>query len=321
GAGHLGKVHIKCWKSVENIVIIGFYDPDTESAKATETELGIKLFDSAEELIKAVDIVDIVATTSQHFALAMLAMDHKKSIFIEKPLAATIQEAEMIVNRSKELGVLVQVGHVERFNPAFLAVKDQTLNPQFIEAHRLANFNPRGTDVAVVLDLMIHDLDIILELVGSEVVKVHASGVSVVSETEDICNARIEFANGCIANITASRISFKKMRKMRLFQKNAYISLDFLEKEAQIIRLIDDKNVSTNDKDRFIPLETSSGLKWVDISMPEIQENNAIQSELASFVRSVSDNTPVEVPASAGLRALYLADQILVAMKEQKLNL
>ena len=239
GAGHLGKIHLRLLQQSDKYNLIGFYDPDTENAKRISEEFGYKYFSSIDELIQAVDVVDIVTPTLSHYECAEKAILQKKHIFIEKPIANTIEEAENILNLIKKNNVKGQVGHVERFNPAFIAIKEAIHNPMFIEAHRLAEFNPRGTDVSVVLDLMIHDIDAILSVVKSPVKQVEASGVSVISQSPDIANARIEFENGCVANLTASRISLKNMRKARFFQKDAYISVDFLEKKVEVVRMKD----------------------------------------------------------------------------------
>ncbi len=233
GAGHLGKIHLRLLQQSEKYELVGFYDPFTENAQKVADEFGYKLFNSVEELINAVDVVDIVTPTLSHFDCAKQAIEKGKHIFIEKPITNTLQEAEAIRTLASQNHIRGQVGHVERFNPAFTAVKDMIDTPMFIETHRLAEFNPRGTDVPVVLDLMIHDIDIILSVVKSKVKNVHASGVSVISDTPDIANARIEFENGCVANLTSSRISMKNMRKSRFFQKDAYISVDFLRKEIR----------------------------------------------------------------------------------------
>ncbi len=227
GAGHLGKIHLRLLNESEKYELVGFYDPIKENAEKVAKEFGYKAFNSVEELIDAVDVVDIVTPTLSHFDCAKEAIEKSKHIFIEKPITKTVEEAETIVELAKQYTVKGQVGHVERFNPAFTAVKDTIKNPMFIETHRLAEFNPRGTDVPVVLDLMIHDIDAVLSVVNSKVKNVKASGVSIISETPDIANARIEFENGCVANLTASRISLKNMRKSRFFQRDAYISVDF----------------------------------------------------------------------------------------------
>ena len=240
GAGHLGKIHIKCIKQIENYELVGFYDPIEETARKVESEMEVKCFDSIDSLIDAVDVVDIVTPTIQHFACASKALQRSKHVFIEKPIVATPEEANALIKLADEAKVKVQVGHVERFNPAFFAAEPFIKSPLFIEAHRLAQFNPRGTDVPVVLDLMVHDLDILLSIVKSPVTHISASGISIVSPTPDITNARIEFENGTVANLTTSRISMKNMRKTRIFQRDAYITVDFLDKVCEIVRIHDE---------------------------------------------------------------------------------
>ncbi|MGK0363115.1 MAG: putative dehydrogenase [Saprospiraceae bacterium] len=316
GAGHLGKIHLKCLQLTEGIYdLVGFYDVDAENAAQVSKDLKITSFDSVDALIDAVDVVDIVTPTPTHFDLAAKVIRKGKHVFIEKPLTHTVDEARELLQLKEEYGVKVQVGHVERFNPALLSIADMELNPMFIEGHRLSTFNPRGTDVSVVLDLMIHDIDIVLSLVNSEVVNVSASGVSVVSETPDISNARIEFANGCVANLTASRLSLKQMRKVRFFQSDAYISLDFLEKQAQIVRLYDEKDVEEAKKEMLMELPTAKGKKFLDVSMPEIEPVNAIKLELETFAESIVQNTEPRVSIEDGYQALELAHQIIKKIK------
>lgn len=313
GAGHLGKIHLRCLKMLENqYEIIGFYDVDPTIAAAVSDEFGIPHFPSAQALIDLAEVVDIVTPTLTHFSLACTAVNAGKHVFIEKPLTHTLEEARTLTQLVLSKGVKAQVGHVERFNPALLALQSMTLSPMFIEGHRLAGFNPRGTDVSVVLDLMIHDLDIVLSLVDSEPILVSASGVAVVSDTPDIANARIEFANGCVANLTASRISVKQMRKVRLFQKDAYISLDFLEKNAQIIRLYDEQEaVDLPDSETVLEISTGKGKRFLHLSAPEIEPVNSIKMELDSFADCIKTNTHPKVGIEDGYKALELAYRIL----------
>lgn len=321
GAGHLGKIHLKCIQLAnESYSLAGFYDPNASAAAQAEANFGVQAFDKVEDLLDAVDVVDIVTPTPSHFALASLAIDKGKHIFIEKPVTQTLEEAETLLRRSREKGVKIQVGHVERFNPALLALEDMDLNPMFIEAHRLAVFNPRGTDVSVILDLMIHDLDILLSMVPSEVTFVSASGVAVVSETPDIANARIEFANGCVANLTASRISLKQMRKVRLFQRDAYISLDFLDKQAQVVRLYDQDNSHQAPTPNLLELETPKGRRYLHVDMPPIEPHNAIKMELESFAHSILENTPPKVTIDDGYEALKLAYRIIEEIERRNVN-
>lgn len=307
GAGHLGKFHLNNWGEIEGVQIIGFCDTDDANAKLVSEKYNIPRYTETEKLIDACDALDIVAPTSFHFELCEAAIKKGKHVFVEKPLANTMDEARTLVKLAKEANIKFQVGHVERFNPAFLSLKEYNLSPMFIEVHRLAQFNPRGTDVSVILDLMIHDIDIILSLVKSSVNYISANGVAVMSDTPDIANVRIEFDNGCVANLTSSRISMKKMRKMRVFQKDAYIGIDFLEKKTEIIKLNtpDDKNVFTFD------IETNSGKKTVAIASPNIPEVNAIKMELEEFRDAILNNTDTPVSVVDGFRAMDVAHQIL----------
>lgn len=307
GVGHLGKFHVNNWKQVADAEVIGFYDPNEANAEAVVKEYGIPRFTVPEELVKASDAVDIIAPTNHHFALVNAAVRHGKHVFVEKPLAATLKEAREIVQLVREAGIKLQVGHVERFNPAFLAALDVVNQPMFIEVHRLAQFNPRGTEVSVILDLMIHDLDIVLSLVKSPVKNIYASGVAVMTDTPDIANVRIEFNNGCVANLTSSRISMKKMRKVRLFQKDAYIGIDFLTRKTEIIKIKEpgDKNVFAFD------LDTPKGTRTIAIANPDIKDNNAILMELQAFTKSILQNKPTAVSEIDGFLAMDVADQIL----------
>jgi predicted dehydrogenase len=315
GAGHLGKIHIQCiLAQPEHFEFVGFFDLDDKNAAIAMQKFDCQRFTSIDELIQQCDIIDIVTPTVTHFELAQQVITAGKHVFIEKPITQTVAEAKVLLALAETHNVKIQVGHVERFNPAFLALSETPLKPMFIEAHRLAEFNPRGTDVSVVLDLMIHDLDIVLHAVQSPIKQVHASGVSIVSTTPDIANARIEFENGCVANLTASRLSFKQMRKIRLFQPDAYISLDFLEKTAQIIRLYEKDASNVPDLDTLIELETQNGTKLIHFQQPESAPVNAIQMELASFKTSIVENTRPVVNGEDGFRALEAAHKVLEAM-------
>ena len=310
GAGHLGKIHIKCILESERFDLLGFFDPDPAIAQDVEQKFDIRRFDSADALIEASQLVDIVTPTISHFDSAAKALRRSRHVFIEKPLTTTLAEARQLIDLAREANVKVQVGHVERFNPAFLAANPFLDNPMFIETHRLAQFNPRGTDVPVILDLMIHDIDIILNVVKSPIRKVSASGVAVVSETPDIANARVEFNNGCVANLTASRISMKNMRKSRFFQKDGYISVDFLSKETEIIRM---QAIETVD-DPFamiIELGPGRGKRQIFLEKPEIKPINAIKAELETFQDSIIQNTEPLVTIEDGYRSLELAYQIM----------
>ena len=309
GAGHLGKIHLRLLNQSQKYELVGFYDADETNGKKVEAEFGYTYFNTIEALIDAADMVDIVTPTLSHYDCAKQAIAKGKHIFIEKPITNTVEEAESIRILLAENNLRGQVGHVERFNPAFLGVKDQIENPMFIEAHRLAEFNPRGTDVPVVLDLMIHDIDIILSVVNSKVKKVSASGVSVISDTPDIANARVEFENGCVANLTASRISLKNMRKTRFFQKDAYISVDFLEKKCEVVKMKDAPEVP-GDFDMI--LQNAEGVKkQIYFDNPEIANNNAILDELESFAEAINTNTKPIVTLHDGAEALRVAAQII----------
>jgi len=317
GVGHLGKIHLKCIQQTACYELVGFFDTNDDAAKKTIETFDIQRFTDLEDLLDAVDVVDIVTPTLTHFELAMQAIKRGKHVFIEKPLTHTLQEAEALIQASQAKNIKVQVGHVERFNPAILALDDMSLAPMFIEAHRLAIFNPRGTDVSVILDLMIHDLDIVLSLVNSEVSAIHASGVNVVSDTPDISNVRLEFENGCVANLTASRISMKQMRKIRLFQQDAYISMDFLEKNTQVIRLYDDGSKDLPTDANLLELETNAGKKHIHIHMPETEPVNAIQMELETFAESISQNKKPKVSIEDGYRAMKIAHQIIEEIEKK----
>ncbi len=309
GAGHLGKIHLRLLQQSEKYDLVGFYDPSQENTEKVIAEFDYKSFNSIDDLIDAVEVVDIVTPTLSHFECAKKAIEKGCHVFIEKPIAKTVIEAEAIKTLASQYHVLGQVGHVERFNPAFLAAKDMINNPMFIETHRLAEFNPRGTDVPVVLDLMIHDIDIILSVVKSKVKNVYASGISVISETPDIANARIEFENGCVANLTASRISMKNMRKTRFFQKDAYISVDFLEKKAEVVRM---KEVPETPDEYAMILQNGEGVqKQIYFDNPIVTQNNAILDELETFADAINNNTTPVVTISNGTEALRVAQMVI----------
>ena len=314
GAGHLGKIHIRLLKEIATAELVGFHDHDPGTAAKVAGEFGVTSFENPEDLIAACDAIDIVTPTISHFELAQKAIQKSRHIFIEKPIASSVAEAEMITNLVSERNLKAQIGHVERFNPAFLAARDYLQNPMFIETHRLAEFNPRGTDVSVVLDLMIHDIDVVLSVVKSDVKQINASGVAVVSDTPDIANARIEFENGCVANLTSSRISMKNMRKSRFFQRDAYIAVDFLKKKTEVIRL---KNVvgTPGPLDITIDLGNGKGSKQIYFDNLKIGESNAIKMELELFIQSILNDEPCTVSAADGTRALEVAHRIM-----EKLN-
>ena len=310
GAGHLGKIHLKLSLELKTeFDVIGFYDPDKEKEKEAIEQFSVKAFDSMEALVDASDAVSIVTPTLSHYECATYALRNGKHIFIEKPVTHTVDEAKKLVDLAHEAKVKVQVGHIERFNPAFASVKDHFDQVMFVETHRLSQFNPRGTDVSVVLDLMIHDIDIVLSVVKANLRKTSASGVAVISDTPDICNARLEFDNGCVANLTASRISLKNMRKSRFFQKNAYISVDFLEKKSELVRLEDAD--ASNPFAITIDPENGKEPKQLSFEKPDIQDTNALLEELKAFAESIKNDTKPVVTIEDGYQAIQVANQIL----------
>jgi predicted dehydrogenase len=317
GVGHLGKFHLSNWQQIEGVELVGFYDPSDKSAQEVSEKFQLARFIEPDTLMNVVDAVDIVAPTTFHFELCKRAVRKGKHVFVEKPLANTMEEARELLKLSRESIIKMQVGHVERFNPAFLAIEHLDLNPMFIEVHRLAQFNPRGTEVSVILDLMIHDIDIILSLVKSDVKSIAANGVTVMTDTPDIANVRIEFHNGCVANLTSSRISMKKMRKMRLFQKDAYIGVDFLEKKSEIIRL---KTPADIDAFTFDVDTPGGGTKTIAVTTPHVPQVNAIRLELEKFRDSIINNTPPIVSGWDGYRAMDVAHQILQRIKNNNVG-
>src|SRR5450432_2823539 len=317
GTGHLGKFHLNNWKQIRDAEIVGFFDPSDETAAGVIEKYQIKRFTDVGELMDLCDAADIIAPTPAHFSLCEMAIRKGKHVFVEKPLASDMEEARTLLKLVKESNVKLQVGHVERFNPAFLALEGIPLQPMFIEVHRLAEFNPRGTEVSVILDLMIHDIDIILHIVDSEVKNIYSSGVAVMTDTPDIANVRMEFNNGCVANLTSSRISMKKMRKMRIFQKDAYIGVDFLNKKTEIISL----NHSDNETEGFsFDIETMNGKKSILVRSPEVPDINAIQLELEKFTECILQNKPTPVSELDGYRAMDVAHQILQKIKYNSIN-
>lgn len=318
GAGHLGRIHIQQWKEIPSAVLVGFHDPDPARCAQIEAEFNVPSL-ALDVLIDGCDALDIVTPTVTHAALATQVLAAGRHLFIEKPLAQDLAEADGIISLAAAKGLLAQVGHVERFNPAFRAALPALKDPLFIESHRLAQFNPRGTDVSVVLDLMIHDIDLVLHVVNSDVVDVQASGVAVVSDTPDIANARIAFANGCVANLTASRISLKNMRKNRFFQRDAYISVDLLERSTEIVRMRD----VVGEGDPFsvtIDLGPGKGGREISFEKPVITPSNAIRDELQAFAQSVLENTPTEVSLEDGRKAMEVAFRILDGLRDQALR-
>lgn len=316
GAGHLGKIHLRLLRDSPRYDLIGFYDPDIIQGRSVSQEFGIPFFDNINSLIQAVDVVDIVTPTLSHYDCAKKAIAAGKHIFIEKPVTHTYEEARELISLLRDRGLKGQVGHVERFNPAFQAVRQQLVNPMFIETHRLAEFNPRGTDVPVVLDLMIHDIDIILSVVDSEVADIQASGVSVISHSPDIANARIAFENGCVANLTASRISLKNMRKSRFFQRDAYISVDFLDRKVEVVRM---KEAPEHPGEFDMVLQNAEGeKKQIYFENPEIKSNNPILDELEQFAEAIEKDQAPPVTLEQGARALDVALRVIDAFGKTK---
>lgn len=310
GVGHLGNIHLKLLKEIPAYEIVGIYDADPARAAEKAQEYGVKAWTNPQELIAASDAVDIVTPTMTHYELAKSAMKRFKHVFIEKPVTATVEEARKLMALAREANVKTMVGHVERFNPAFLAIRDREMQPMFIEAHRLAQWNPRGTDVSVILDLMIHDIDVVLSLVKFGVKRISASGVAVVSDTPDIANARIEFDNGAVANLTASRISLKNMRKMRIFQRNAYLSVDFLAKKTEIIHINGADNPPPVD-DMMFEFQAGEQTKYLSMEMPPVEPVNSIKMELEEFAKAIQNDTPSPVPLEAAAAALDCAHRIV----------
>lgn len=319
GVGHLGSLHAKMFSEIQEVEFLGVYDILQEKGRAVANEFGVKAYQTYDRLLEDVEAISVATPTSTHFEVAAKALEKKIHTFIEKPLTETVDEAERLIGMSEQNGVKIQVGHVERFNPALLALEKYNLNPMFIESHRLAQFNPRGSDVPVVLDLMIHDIDIILSLVNSPVESIDANGVAVVSDSADIANARIKFVNGCVANVTASRISQRKMRKMRLFQRDAYISIDFSEGTAEVFHLVD---ADSDTKSTMMLGQISSGPHKRNIvyEQPEIKDVNALKYELELFAKMIQgDGVPI-VTAEDGKRALEVAHDIMEKIRGQKVQ-
>ncbi|MBX2908246.1 MAG: Gfo/Idh/MocA family oxidoreductase [Chitinophagales bacterium] len=312
GVGHLGKIHAKLLKEISGFELVGFFDPDNAAAASAEN-LALKRFENLDALLAESAAIDIVCNTSAHFEMAVKAAKQGKHFFVEKPVTKTVEEAKKLLKIVEEAGVKAMVGHVERFNPALLSLDSSKIKPVFIEVHRLAQFNPRGTDVSVIHDLMIHDLDIILSLVKSKVYRVYASGVAIVSASPDIANARIEFENGCVANVTASRISMKNMRKMRIFQKNAYLGVDFLKGNTDVLKMHQRK--PSSDIPAF-EIDLAEGKKFISMQSFTKQDVNAIKLELEFFHKSITQNKPSPISIEDGYRALQLAQQVANAVEK-----
>ncbi len=324
GAGKLGAIHVRLAKEAPNARLVGLFDLDPERGKTVAAEHEVRAFDSLEELLASVDACCIVTPTTTHHVIAMKALEAGVHCFIEKPIAATIDEAEEITSFAEEKGRVLQVGHVERFNPAFLTLGDDRPDPLFIEAHRMAQFSPRASDVAVVLDLMIHDIDLVLALNGGEEpTEIRASGVAVVSDEIDIANARLEFANGCTANLTASRISRNPMRKMRLFARDSYISLDFAAPSVEVFSISDQSEGIAEDGSLMLgAIEQGSRVRSIRYGRPEVERVNAIGEELRLFVEAIRTGSRPPVTAREGTAALRVAEMILegIAASQPKIE-
>ena len=318
GTGHLGQIHLKLLNRSDLFEITGFFDTDAETCRKIEQEYGISSFESPDELIKISDAIDIVTPTPSHFLYAQKAVKAGKHIFIEKPLTETTEQGQELVNLVEEAGVKAQIGHVERFNPAILKADEYSPEPKFIEGHRLAEFNPRGTEVSVIMDLMIHDIDLAFHMIKSPIKSVSASGVAVVSDTPDISNARLTFENGAVANLTASRISVKKMRKLRLFQKNAYISIDMLNKELEVFNLVE----ANKDSNPWLVINTDESQKGkeIDFQRPKVEDVNSIELELTDFAESILKDQSPKVPIDEAFESLKTAHEIQEQIDSYKLT-
>lgn len=315
GTGHLGSLHAKMLAQLPTATLVGVFDADAAKAAAVAELHGVKVFAKREDLLDAVAAVTIASVTSTHFEVAKACLHAGKHVLVEKPITSTTDEAQELVDLASSKKLTLQVGHIERFNPAILALEPLRMRPLFIESHRLAQFNPRGSDVAVVLDLMIHDIDLILSLVGSPVSRIDANGVAVVSESPDIANARIQFQNGCVANVTASRISQHKMRKMRLFQPDAYISIDFAQPLAEVFRLVDEGDAQVQPTMLLGKIDQGARKRLIVYEQPEIPPMNALLEEMRSFVACIQTGTRPVVSGQDGLQALEVAAEILKAIE------
>jgi len=320
GVGHLGSLHAKMYSQIPSVHFVGVYDVDLKRAETLAAEFGIKAFATLDDLLSQVQAVSIATVTQSHYDVAMQVIKRGVHLLIEKPITATIEQAKAVTERAEIKGLKLQVGHIERFNPAILALEPYNITPLFIESHRLAQFNPRGSDVAVVLDLMIHDIDLILSLVKSKVTRIDANGIAVISDTPDIANARLQFENGCVANVTASRISQNKMRKMRLFQRDAYISIDFAQGLSEVFRLVDEETPNLKPTMMLGKIDQGLHKRIIVYEQPEVQEVNALKYELERFVESVQKNTETPVTGRDGLHALEVAQEILYMIGSQEIT-
>lgn len=320
GVGHLGTLHTKMYSQISTALLVGVYDTDLDKAQKVAKEYKIKAYAQLDDLLANVEAVSIATVTQSHYDVAMHAIKRGIHLLIEKPITATLEHGRALIERAETNKLKLQVGHIERFNPAILALEPYNLKPLFIESHRLAQFNPRGSDVAVVLDLMIHDIDLILSLVKSKVTRIDANGVAVISDTPDIANARLQFENGCVANVTASRISQNKMRKMRLFQHDAYISIDFADGKSEVFRLADEHTPLSKATKMLGKIEEGHHKRVITYEKPKVREVNALKYELERFIESVQNNTEPPVTGQDGVHALEVADEIMQKIKTQKMT-
>ena len=320
GAGHLGSLHAKMYSRIGDAKLVGVYDVDRAKAEAVAQEFGTSASMTLEDLLARADAVSIATTTKAHFEVAEEALKRGRHVLIEKPITETPEQAASLVRLAQEKGLKIQVGHIERFNPAIVALEQYRLDPLFIESHRLAQFNPRGTDVPVVLDLMIHDIDLILSLVKSRVTRIDANGVAVVSPSADIANARLQFENGCVANVTASRISQNKMRKMRLFQRDAYISVDFSQGLAEVFRLVDEQQQGVKPTMLLGRIDQGTRKRLIVYEQPEVPELNALEHELRLFLKAVQTDAEPPVTGRDGAEALRVAQEILRKIESQGIS-
>jgi len=312
GAGQLAKIHIQHWKEIPGVTLIGFYEPDNVNAEQKAEEYGLKRYSDADELMNAAEVIDLCTASQDHVRIAEKSILNQKHVFIEQPLARSLDEAAELVKLVNEANIKCQVGHAERYNPAFCALNGKVLQPMFIEAHRLAQFSPAATNISVIMDMMIHDIDIVLHLVKSPARRISASGVAIINETADIVSARIEFDNGCVANLTASRVSMKSMQKMRLFQRDAYIGINFLDKKTEIISLKDPGDAIGNSD---FALEMANGdRKIVSVDAPNIKMQDAVRQQLEGFTDAILNDKPVQVSVYDGYQAMDVAEQVLKKM-------
>jgi len=321
GVGHLGNHHTRILSQVREAELVGVNDIDPEKGRRVAQAHGTKSFESLDQLLDQTDAISLVVPTTAHHALAKRVLESGNDLLIEKPITETVEQAEKLVKLAQKRKAILQVGHIERFNPALQAIEKRKVDPRFIESHRMAQFNPRGTDVAVILDLMIHDIDLILSLVKSRLSSIEAVGVPVIAESQDICNARLGFENGCVANVTASRISAKPLRKMRLFEKDSYLSLDFLNKSAEIYRLVNASQIPRDEDGKktvvgTIPVEEVG--KTIIYERPKTDDKDMLTSEIESFLHAVRTRSRPKVSGEDGKRALEVALKIRDKAEEHK---